>query len=274
MKTKTWLQKYSLVGYFLLAYAFTWSIGIPLALIALGKLDWNLHFSLHYLAAFGPMLSALIMEGLTNGRQGIGSLLKRLLKWRMHPGWWLMAISPLIGYTLIAFLQGIVRKTWANLSLLGEINFLPNVGFGALLIWIFTFGLGEETGWRGFALPRLQEKYSALSATLILGALWAFWHFPFFFYILDPTIVVGWLFGLMTGAIMLTWFYNSTGGNLLAVVIWHGAFNFITASKAGEGLAAAIISTLIMVWAIVLVFVYKPANLSPRPKQTSSNKDL
>jgi len=71
----------------------------------------------------------------------------------------------------------------------------------------------------------------------------------------------------MCGAILLTWLYNSTGGSIFSVALWHGTFNFITASAAGEGLGAAIMSTLVMVWAVALIFIYKPANLSKQTKQ-------
>ena len=76
-----------------------------------------------------------------------------------------------------------------------------------------------------------------------------------FFYVFDTAIAVGWFFGLMCGAILFTWMYNSTDGSLLAVALWHGSFNFITASGAGEGLGAAIMSTFVMIWAIVLLFI-------------------
>jgi membrane protease YdiL (CAAX protease family) len=266
----SWLQKYDLLGYFLLAYTFSWTIGIPLALIAQGKLNWQIPFYVHYLYAYGPMLAAFIMTGLTKGKSGIADIFKRLFKWRMRPGWWVVAFSPLAGYLAIVIVQRMIQGVWVDFSLLGEVNFLPNLGIGALFLWIFTYGIGEEIGWRGYALPRLQKKMSALSATVILGVLWALWHLPIFFYLFDPGIAIGWFFGLMSGAILFTWLYNSTGGSLLAVALWHGAFNFITASAAGEGLSAAIMSTLVMVWAIILIFIYKPANLSTQEKQVAA----
>ena len=268
MSTKTsWLQKYSLPGYFILAYAISWTIGIPLALIAQGKLNWQIPFYVHYLYAYGPMLAALIIAGLTKGKAGIADIFKRLFKWRMRPVWWLVTFSPLVGYLAIVVVQRMIQGVWADFSLLGEVNFLPNLGFGALFLWIFTYGIGEEIGWRGYALPRLQEKMSALNATLVLGVLWALWHLPIFFYLFEPAIAIGWFFGLMSGAILFTWLYNSTDGSLLAVALWHGAFNFITASAAGEGLGAAIMSVFVMVWAVALIFIYKPANLSTQEKQ-------
>lgn len=268
-KNTSWLQRNSLVGYFILAYALSWSIGIPLALIAQGKVNWNIPFSIHYFYAYGPLLSALIMTFLTKGKAGLTELFKRLTTFQMKPIWWLVAISPLPAYFLIVIVLRVMQGEWVDLGLLGQVNFLPNLGIGALFLWILTYGIGEEVGWRGYALPRLQEKMSALNATLVLGVLWALWHLPIFFYLFDPTIALGWFFGLMCGAILFTWMYNSTDGSLLVVALWHGSFNFITASAAGEGLGAAIMSTIVMVWAIVLIFLYKPANLSTHEKQTA-----
>jgi uncharacterized protein len=263
----TWFQRHSLLGYFILAYAISWTVGIPLALIAQGKLNWQIPFYVHYLYAYGPMLAALIMTGLTKGKSGIGDIFKRLFQWHMRPIWWVVALSPLMGYFVIVVIQRLISGRWADLRLLGDVNFLPSLGAGALLLWVFTYGIGEEIGWRGYALPRLQEKMNALSATLVLGVLWALWHLPIFFYLFEPSIAVGWFFGLMSGAILFTWIYNSTDGSLMAVALWHGTFNFITASKAGDGLGAAIMSAMVMVWAVVLIFIYKPANLSMQKKQ-------
>jgi len=271
---KPWLQRFALIGYFVLAYAISWSIGIPLALIAQGKLDWPIPFAVHYLYGYGPLLSALIMTGLTEGWPGIVDIFKRLTNWRMSPLWWLVTLSPLVGYGIIVLGQRLIQGEWVDFRLLGEVHFLPNLGIGALFLWIFTYGLGEEIGWRGFALPRLQARMNALQSTLVLGVLWAFWHLPFFFYLFEPAIAVGWFLGLMSGAILFTWLYNSTGGRLLTVVLWHATFNFITASAAGDGLAAAILSTLVMVWAIALIFIYKPTNLSARDRQIITREYL
>jgi uncharacterized protein len=124
----------------------------------------------------------------------------------------------------------------------------------------------------GVVMPSLDysKKMNALFATIVLGLLWALWHLPSFFYVLDPNIAVGWFLGLLCGAIFFTWLYNSTNGSLLAVALWHGTFNFITASKAGEGMGAAILSTLVMAWAILIIFIYKPANLSKLEKQVDA----
>jgi membrane protease YdiL (CAAX protease family) len=162
----------------------------------------------------------------------------------------------------------VLQGEWMDPALLGQVEFLPDLGIWALVLWLLTFGLGEETGWRGFVLPRLQRSRSALRATLILWMIWAGWHAPAFFLVYDPAILPGFLPGLLAGAIVFTWLYNSTGGSILMLIIWHGVFNFVTGSRASKaGLTSAIISTVVMAWAVILVFVFKSENLSHRAKQ-------
>lgn len=259
----------SLTMFFILAYAFSWAVEIPLALKAQGMIDVPIPFSLHYLTAFGPMLAAFVMTWLTNGSDGLRELVGRIFKWRVRPGrLWLAALAPLLAYALVAIVLRFVQGHWPDFEALGQIDFLPNLGLGALLCWILTFGLGEEIGWRGFALPRLQRGRSALSATIILWAGWALWHLPMFFYLYDVTIIVGFLLGLLAGAITFTWLYNSTAGSILMVAVWHGAFNFVTGCVTCKtGVEAAVLSTFVMVWAVVVVIWFKPAMLSWADKQ-------
>jgi membrane protease YdiL (CAAX protease family) len=270
LKTLTNLaKKYELFGFFLLANLFSWVVGISLALEAQGKGNAAIPFSMHYLYAFGPTIAAIIMTWLLSGAEGIKELFGRILKWRVKLIWWVIAFSPLWLFGLIVIVQQIITGEWLDLSLLGQVNFLPQLNLGvALVLWVLTFGLGEEIGWRGYALPRMQKNRSAMSATLILTVLWALWHWPMFFYVLDISIVFGWLISLTAGTIVFTWLYNSSQGSVLMLILWHGCFDFITASKAGEGLAAIIMSAIVMAWALVVVFVYKPARLSSEAKHT------
>ncbi len=259
---------YSLLMFFVLAYGLSWAVEIPLALRARGLIAAPIPWSLHYLAAYGPLLAAIIVTGLTDGQEGLRELFGRMLKWRVRPVWWLVALAPLVLYALLAIVLRFIPGQEAGPAALGQIDFLPNLGVGALLVWFLTFGLGEETGWRGYALPRLQRGHSAFSATVVLWVFWALWHLPLFFYLYDATILVGFLLGLLAGAITFTWLYNSTGGSILLVAVWHGAFNFVTGCLVCKtGVAAAVVSTVVMVWAVVVVVWLKPARLSWVNKQ-------
>lgn len=285
MKTKlsAWLESHPLAAFFALACAISWAIEIPLALTNRGIIGSDIPFSLHYLAGYGPMLAAIVMTVLTGGKTGLKGLFKRMSKWRVKPIWWLVAITPLGIYLLagifqwsqlygrlykpdilsvLDMLQWVIQAQWSALLNLGWINFLPGLGLAALPMWVLTFGIGEETGWRGYALPRLQKSHGPLAASLILWAFWATWHLPLFFYVYSFSILPGFLSGLLAGAIMLTWLYDSTGGSILMVAVWHGAFNFTTACiECKASITTSMMSVAIMIWALVLVIHY----LQPKP---------
>ena len=268
------LRRYPLVGYFILAYGFTWMITVPLAASAQGWLPWSLPLPLHYLAQFGPMLAALVMTGITSGAAGLRELAGRVSPRRLRPVWWLIGISPIALFALAAVIARVIDGAWPALRQVGEINFLPYLGVLVVPLWLLTNGCGEEIGWRGYALPRLQQAHGAVSATLMLGVLWACWHLPYFFYLPNyrsmgmigfPSFALG----LLSGAVLLTWLFNSTGGSVLAVALWHGFFNVFTASAAGTGTVAAAMSTVVMVWAIALLIAAGVAHYSRSGKAIS-----
>ena len=265
----TWVKKHPLIYFFVLAYTLSWIIEIPLALQAQGVIRDIFPFSLHYLAGYGPLLSALIVTGITGGSDSLRELWNRMTRWRVKPGWWLVAVSPLGIYLLVAAALWMIREQPIDLIMMGQVDYLPPLGLAAAPLWILTFGIGEETGWRGFALPRLQKDHNALSATFLLWVFWALWHLPLFFYTYDSGIIPGMLIGLLAGAITFTWLYNSSDGSILMVAIWHGLFNYTTAcSSCKTGLIPAIISTLVMVWAVIVVIWFKPSNLSYTNRMT------
>ncbi len=273
-KIQNLIRRNPLAIFFPLAICISWSIGIPLAFTAASQIDRpSMPFSLHYLVGYGPMIAALLLTWIADGRAGLRDLFGRILRWRVRPIWWLMAVSPLVLFAALALGQRILEGRWPDFALLGQVRFLPDLGLAAWLLWVLTFGFGEEIGWRGYALPRLQKGRSALSATIILSVFLALWHVPAFFYLYDRSILIGWLIGMVAGAIVFTWFYNSSQGSILMVALWHGSFNFVTGSQAGEGVIAAVLSTAVMVWAVVLIFWFKPANLSHYKKQVPSRDE-
>jgi uncharacterized protein len=272
MKNRTTQKETNyLVLYFVLAYAISWAIGIPLALEHKGLMAPILPDWAHYFVSYGPLLSAVIVTWISEGRPGLKKLGERMTLWKVRPIWWVVALSPLVIGAVAALALMLFTGEPISMATLGEVNFLPPLGIGALALWILTFGIGEETGWRGYALPRLQKNRSALSAALILATFWALWHLPQFFYLFDPGMAIGWLIGLFAGAIVFTWLFNSASGSILIVAIWHGCFNFMSASNAGNGILAAVVSTVVMIWAVVVILWFKPKNLSRLPKVVSSS---
>ncbi len=271
------LKQHPVIAYFILAYALSWAIAIPLAAAAHGWLHVPLPPALHYLASFGPMLSALIVTAATEGSAGIRQLLAGIVQWRVGLGWVLFAtLAPIALFAVAAIVGYATKRTWPDLAVLGEVDYLPYLGIvGGFMLWLLTFGVGEEIGWRGFALPRLQQGHSALTATLLLGLAWALWHLPAFFY-KDTYVAMGLVAGfpllllsILAASIVFTWLYNSTRGSLLLVILFHALFDFLSVSRAGGDYVAAIMSAGVMIWAVLIVILFKPANLSQMQKHTA-----
>ena len=256
----------SLVAYYVLTIALSWSVYLPLVAVKQGWVDWQIPFPIHYLAAFGPMLAALIVTAATGGAGGLRELWERLTRWRVGWKWFLFStLSPVAVFILTMPVVRLVKGAWPDLTLLGQANYLPYLGFGVLPVWLATYGFGEETGWRGFALPRLQKTKSAARATLILGVMWAFWHTPAFFYLetfeeMGLIILPGFLIGVLCGAVIFTWIYNGTGGSVLMVALWHGIFDLLTASKAGQDIIPIAMSALVIAGALFITNVKTPWN--------------
>jgi membrane protease YdiL (CAAX protease family) len=195
-----------------------------------------------------------VVTGITLGAPGLRDLLSRMLRWRVGIGWLLVAgFSPAVLFLVSAVIVRLWDGAWPHLGQFGHILEFPTLGWLAgWIVWTLTFGLGEETGWRGFALPRLQSNRSARSATLVLGGLWALWHLPQFFYNYEFSMfgVIAFTVSIMSGALILTWLYNSTGGSVLVTTLWHGAFN--TAVAGAQGTMAPLVSGLVVVAAVLI----------------------
>lgn len=253
------IRRWPLVSFFILACLFTWLITLPLGLLAQRGVDSGL-FALHYLTAYGPALAAfvvLIAEG--DPGSALATLRKRFtrpfaLQWAI-----VGADLPILLFAGAALLQWISSGAWPDLSLIGRVDFLPPLAPGvAILLWLVTFGLGEELGWRGFALPELLQRTGPIRASLILGGCWALWHVPFFLY--QPSYqMMGWaglpVLGLsfVATALVFTWLLVGARGNLIPSVLFHTGFNVITGSAVGAGLVAAVMSAAVWIGALALL---------------------
>lgn len=274
------MRRCSLFLYFVLACAFSWLIELPLAARARGWIGWSVPFSLHYLAAYGPLLSALVTVRLTEGGGRVRELLGGLSPRRTSGSWLMVGLLSPLGLLLVASaFAAATGEGWPRLWAFGRVNFLPDLGIVAWPFWLLTFGIGEELGWRGYALPRLQTRYSALSATLLLTLGWALWHLPTFLYLpsyrgMSVAMIPGFVFGLAAGAVVLTWLFNSSHGSILTVALWHGTFNLVSAARAAAGTVAAVESVLVMIWAIVVIVLYGPKRLSAAAKVLAEQGDV
>jgi uncharacterized protein len=220
------VNKHPALSFFVLAFLLG---GLPLALVATELLPVG--FS--QLGALSASAAGFILAGVEGGKQSVKELLSRGLIWRVGIRWWITAllyIAPLTGAALFISMQ--LQGTsfdWSSLRPLYEI--LP-----MMLILIILAGLGEEFGWRGFLLSRLQSHHSALIASLLVGVFHSLWHVPLF--LVEGTAQSGWAqqVGLIPAflgysifviawSVQLAWFFNSTKGSVLLVAVVHGAGN-------------------------------------------------
>jgi uncharacterized protein len=225
-RMRGWISKHQLLSFFILAYTITW-ISLLAAIVAIQfdliGADSPILEVANNLGTFGPAIAAFTVAAVVGGRREVGQLLRRIGRWRVGIGWYLFVLGavPLIlmlGMSVVygPALLGVLVAQWP----LVVTGFLPAVAITALIT-----GLGEEPGWRGFALPRLQAKYGALLGILILNVLWQLWHLPNILF--QPGGVGGfalWTLATIANGFILAWVYNRTG-SLLLVLLLHATQN-------------------------------------------------
>ncbi|CAA9436332.1 MAG: CAAX amino terminal protease family protein [uncultured Rubrobacteraceae bacterium] len=223
------------VAFFVLAFGISWSLWVPAAFGNSPSL-----LLLVFLGSFGPSLAAVLLKALSEGKHGLKGLLGRLLGWRLALRWYLVVLLGPLGVALTAtVLDGLLGGAGPGL---GGPQIPEGLSTGLILLGllpaflislIFGGPLGEEIGWRGYALPRLQEGWSPLASALILGVIWGLWHLPLFFIsgttqsFLSFVPFILWVVGL---SVLFTWIYNSTDGNLLIAILLHASVNFFAAT--------------------------------------------
>ncbi len=214
------MKRYALIIFFVLAFALPWLIWGTTIAESRGLLSFHIPQSLAFW--IGLNLATYITAALTGGWAAVKELLTRLVRWREKPVWYVTAlgITALLSLVSIGIHLGLGGTHQVGI-LLPLSNLVPS-----LLFQIFFFILTEETAWRGFALPRLQSKYSALNASLILGVLWGFWHLPLWFIrgSFQSTLpFIGFVLAAVSMSIITTWVFNHTHGSVLLAGILHAA---------------------------------------------------
>jgi len=218
-------KKDSLTPFFLLTFFITWGIGalaifLPAQFQALvGELSDT--SPIYFLAVAAPTISGTILTFARGGWTDLGSLYGRLVRWRFGLKWYALVLAGIPAVGWIA-----TRITGA--SPLKEAN--TTAEFLLLMFYILVTGpLCEELGWRGFALPRLLERFSPFTASLILGVIWGVWHLPSFFVggmEQNAMSIPLFLLNALFLSIFVTWVFLHTGGSVLIAVLIHFTVNF------------------------------------------------
>lgn len=222
-------NKQMIIKYLIITFLYTWCVwGIIVASskgIIFPDISLKYTFEFIILGGLSPSVLAFIFEGITEGKKGIIRLLKKILIWRVNPLWYVFSLGyiPFI-YYLPAFLckifgeQYIIRPRFQFINL-----FILFIG------QMFAGPINEEFGWRGFVLPRLQQKMSPIMASITVGIIHATWHIPLYFisgqYQFKSNFII-YLLIVVCYSFIYTWLYNGTGGSILFVCLLHASFNF------------------------------------------------
>ena len=299
-----------MVLFFVLSCAFSWPGFFLHGLGRAGVLSSPMPAELPLLAEYGPTLAAILLCALEGGWAGVKRLLASGLRWRVRWYWYLVVLfgdaallAALIGFRRLlghpvpefAQLTGWTDRFVHHLKGLG-----PSIGpvdalldamhgrtvatvLGAALVAILSGGVTEEFGWRGYAQPRLSERWNALRTSVVVGVMWAIWHLgPWFLFFVQPaseaatvnaTFVLEYLANCIPLAVLMGWVYYNTRGSVLLMILAHAAHNTVIsiAFRSWEGFPYYWWLGAEWVAAIVVTVVFGPARLmrgQPRGVQT------
>jgi len=256
------LKRNSLVVGIVLMFLYTWTIDLSNS----GVLPFKVPFAVALTVGWGFIFVSLFMTWLTLGKEAMKTLFKRFFLWRVEWKWYLVAIllMPALRFAAIPLTSWLTAVP-ADYSHPTIRNIIPlDWPLLALLIsWILfeVFTNGEEMGWRGYVLPRLQAKYNALVSSLILGVIWSVWHLPKFFRTGSSEGRSFFWFTVFTVsvAVLYTWLYNNTRGSLLLVTLFHASGNtfgmFMPAKFAVSGGVLSNLEILLFVITAILVTI-------------------
>jgi len=229
---RSWIAHHQLLLFFGLAYLLSWYPWI-IALAQGRSTGPN---------PLGPFVAAMIVAALAGGWRELKDLLSRLVRARVGWRWYAFVFAlPLVLCLAAAAVAILVTGSHLVLPVSDKWREVPD-----RFIFIFLFiGLGEEPGWRGFALPRLQKNHSPLVASLILAPLWAIWHLPLVGHEFPLPILPAFLVSVLGATLVQTWFFNRTSGSVLLQMLLHATVNTI-----GAGLIFPLFSgaALLVLW--------------------------
>jgi membrane protease YdiL (CAAX protease family) len=252
------------LAFFAVAFVLTWLVWVPRALVSRGALDAPWVVDLGATWAYGPAEAALIVAALI-GRDALRDLGRRLVRWRVPLRWYaVVLLGPAAFWAVVLVVVGVLGLLGIPYD--GEAAPQPPLaesGVSALpllAVVLVTDALGEETGWRGFALPSLLRRLPDVVASTLLGVVWACWHLPLLWTAgatlegASPWVL---LLELPARSVVFTWIFRATGGSAVLAVLLHAAMSVSTLTAAAavvrDGRVGAVILVLEWLLAVCLV---------------------
>lgn len=217
------LARHPLLSFFMLAIVITWLLALPSILLGLPFKPFQTA------GAYGPLLAAVIVSAAMGGDES-NSLFQRMTNFRFGLGWYLLAIFGYVFlYLLVAGLSGApLMQSLTDKGTLIFTLYLP-----ALFTSYLVNPIGEETGWTGFALPRLQKRFAPWLAAVILGVVWAIWHLPAYFVpsemgAFNPVNFIFFIMISISMRVIWTWVTNHANGSGIVGVLLHASSNAVS----------------------------------------------
>lgn len=259
----SFFRRHSLLVGIALMFLYTWTIDLSNS----GVLPFKVPFGVGLTVGWGFIFVSLFMTWVTQGVEAMKTLFKRFFLWRVDLKWYIVAILlfPALRFAAIpltTWLTGVPADySHPMIREVVPIDWpLPAMVIPWILFEVLTNG--EEMGWRGYVLPRLQAKYNALVSSLILGVVWSVWHLPKFFGTgVNGDLSFFWFTVFtMSVAVLYTWLYNNSRGSLLLVTIFHASGNttgvFLPVKFAAVGGVSSNLETIFFVIVAVIVTVF------------------
>ena len=259
------MKKYIGFLFVLLTYILTWSVEIPMALTKHGYIAIHISKGLQTICTLSPGIVAIILTAIYFGKTGLKSLFKAIVKWRVKFKWYFIIIImgvALCGLSLLIF-------NW----IAGQ-SIKPDEPYNFVFYFILILPLSalwEEMGWRGFLLPILQERYTSLKSSLIIGFIWGLWHLPIYLALNpygDKTIIFFFIMfiGCFALSIIATWLFSSTKGSLFICILFHNAINtsaaYFYGNLKGEELRPLIILVALLLASAIIIYFKTKGSLN------------
>jgi membrane protease YdiL (CAAX protease family) len=254
-----WIREHQLIVFLSFAFGFTWISQIALTTLVAEKAD---QVAFYRPTIYGPTIAALITPILTGGWKRLWIFLRKRFSFKADLVWYLGGIF-FIPALLLA-IRGLHRLLFPSLQI--EPVQLPGIGviLSGFLMMLPLGPLGEELGWRGFALPLLQEKMSVPIASLVLGVIWWAWHLP---QLLLPELqwavgampILIYLVMILPGSMLAAWIFNRSKGSVIPVILFHASLNYFL-GLLGFNSPYFMIMILIGLWIPALLVTFLPGS--------------
>lgn len=255
---KHWIKRWPLAAYVLLLFGVGW-------LLVWAFQSTTTPSVALFIGAWLPNIAGVLITAVVGGRDGLRRLFSRVVRWQVEfkwyvIAWWVPVIIVMLALSIYAV------SGHALPAIAPEALVIP-----LLLVNVVLGPLGEELGWRGTALPLMQERWNVITASLVLGVIWGLYHVPTFILPGLPqnnVPVLAFMLGAMALNIFMVWMFNHTHGSLIMPYLAHWSFNFVGSATGVYGVPALLWLIAGLWWVVAAaIFVLDWARVVPRRLQ-------